>query len=390
MLKFKIPCAVVALLALAALLVSCGSGDDQTASDGGTTSTSESRGGDETSPTVGTTTPEEEVSLAQGGSRLAQIQDRGRVICAGRNDVEGFGFQAGDGSLSGFDIDLCRALAAAVLGDSDLIELRNITAADRGPTIQGGEVDALIRTVTWTTSRDAAWGNFAQTMFYDGQGFLVKAELGIDSALDLGGASVCVVQGTTTELNLQDFSSQNNLGIRALTFEETSGAREAYLAGQCDAYTSDRSGVAGFRFSTGNPADHVILSETISEEPLGPVVPHGDEQWFDVVKTVMSILIYAEAYGYTSASVPTEATENPKVNRLFGFDSSFGQEDLGLPMDVAQTVIRAVGNYGEIYERSLGPDGLGITREGSRNALWADAPCMDCPKGGQIYAAPLR
>lgn len=399
MLKLKIPCAVVALLALAALLVSCGSGDEQTSPEGGTTSTSESRSGGETPITEGTAAttteeitepPEEEVSLAQGGDRLAQIRERNRVICAGRNDVEGFGFQDSDGNLSGFDIDLCRALAAAVLGDPDLIELRNITAGDRGPTIQGGEVDALIRTVTWTTSRDAAWGNFAQTMFYDGQGFLVKEELGIDSALDLGGASVCVVQGTTTELNLQDFSSQNNLGIRALTFEETSAARNAYLAGQCDAYTSDRSGVAGFRFSTDNPDDHVILSETISEEPLGPVVPHGDEQWFDIVKTVMSILIYAEAYGYTSNSVPAAATDNPKVNRLFGFDSSFGQEDLDLSMDVAQVVIRAVGNYGEIYERNLGPDGLGITREGSRNALWADAPCADCPKGGQIYAAPLR
>ena len=400
MLKLKIPCAVVALLALAALLVSCGSGDDQTSPDDGATTTSESRSGGETSATDGATTTEgtsgatgtteEEVSLAQAGDRLAQIQERDRVICAGRNDVEGFGFQDGDGNYSGFDIDLCRALAAAVLGDPSKIEIRNITAADRGPTIQGGEVDALIRTVTWTTLRDATWGNFAQTMFYDGQGFLVKRELGIDSALDLSGASVCVVQGTTTELNLQDFSSQNNLGIEALTFEETGAARTAYLAGQCDAYTSDRSGVAGFRFTTDNPGDHVILAETISEEPLGPVVPHGDEQWFDVVKTVMSILIYAEAYGYTSDSVPTAVTGNPKVDRLFGLDSSFGQSELGLSDTVAQDVIRAVGNYGEIYERSLGPDGLGIVREGSRNALWADAPCTDCPKGGQIYAAPLR
>ena len=395
MLKLKIPCAVVALVALTGLLASCGSGDDQTSPDGEGTTTSESPGGGETTTSAAgattTSAPEEAVTLTQDGSnRLQQIRDRDQVICAGRNDVPGFGFQNDDGSLVGFDVDLCRAIAAAVLGDPRKIDTRFISAAERGPTIQSGEVDALIRTVTWTTSRDAAWGNFAQTMFYDGQGFLVNKNLGINSALELADASVCVTQGTTTELNLQDFSAQNNLNIQVATFEETDAARDAYQAGQCDAYTSDRSNVAAIRSSTANPDDHIILPETISEEPLGPVVPHGDEQWFDVVKTVMAILIYAEAYGYTSTSVPSAATENPKVDRLFGFDSSFGQEDLGLSQTVAQDVIRAVGNYGEIYERNLGSGGLGLTREGSRNALWANAPCLDCPKGGQIYAAPLR
>ena len=164
----------------------------------------------------------------------------------------------------------------------------------------------------------------------------------------------------------------------------------AYQGGQCDAFTNDRSQLAAISSAFDNRADHLILPETISEEPLGPVVPHGDDQWFDIVKTVMGILIYSEAYGVTSGSVPTSVTGETKVDRLFGTAGDFGQESLGLSTTVAQDVIRAVGNYGEIYDRNLGPSGIGLPRENGRNALWADAPCQDCPKGGQIYAAPLR
>ena len=329
----------------------------------------------------------------QGDSRLDAVKARGKVICASRNDVAGYGYLDASGNSVGFDIDLCRALAAAVLGNPDAIEIRLISAAERGPTIQSGEVDMLVRTVTWTTSRDAQWGNYAQTMFYDGQGFMVNKSLGISSALKLQGASVCVTQGTTTELNLADFSSQNGLNIEALTFEDTAAVSAAYQSGQCDAFTNDRSQLAAIGSGFENRADHVILPETISEEPLGPVVPHGDDQWFDVVKTVMAILIYSEAYGVTMDNVPSNATGDIKVDRLFGLEgaeNSYGQEALGISNTAAQDVIRGVGNYGEIYDRNLGPAGVNLPRENGRNALWANAPCGDCPKGGQIYAAPLR
>ena len=322
--------------------------------------------------------------------RLQEVKDRGKVICASRNDVPGYGHLDASGNNVGFDIDLCRALAAAVLGDPNAIEIRLITAAERGPTVQSGEVDMLVRTVTWTSSRDSQWGNYAQTMFYDGQGFLVNKSLGVSSALDLQGASVCVTQGTTTELNLQDYSNQNNLNMEALTFEDTDAVVAAYQSGQCEAFTNDRSQLAAISSAFDNQDDHVILPETISEEPLGPVVPHGDDQWFDIVKTVMGILIYAEAYGVSSGNVPTSVTGDTKVDRLFGLEGSFGQDSLGISKTAAQDVIRSVGNYGEIYDRNLGPGGIDLPRENGRNALWADAPCSACPKGGQIYAAPLR
>ena len=324
------------------------------------------------------------------GERLAAVQDRGNVICASRNDVPGYGYLDEAGNNVGFDIDLCRALAAAVLGDPNAFEIRLITAAERGPTIQSGEVDMLVRTVTWTTSRDASWGNYVQTMFYDGQGFMVPKALGISSALELKDTSVCVTQGTTTELNLQDFSNQNNLNITPLTFEDTDAVLAAYENGQCDSFTNDNSQLAALGTALSDRDAHTILPETISEEPLGPVVPHGDDQWFDIVKTVMGILIYSEAYGVDSGNVPTAITGDTKVDRLFGLEGSFGQDVLGLKQTAAQDVIRSVGNYGEIYERNLGPGGINLPRENGRNALWSDAPCTDCPKGGQIYAAPLR
>ena len=331
-----------------------------------------------------------EINEGEEGGRLEKVKDRGKVICASRNDVPGYGYLDESGNNVGFDIDLCRALAAAVLGDPNAIEIRLISAAERGPTIQSGEVDMLVRTVTWTTSRDSQWGNYAQTMFYDGQGFMARKDLGLSSAYDLKDASVCVTQGTTTELNMQDFSNQNDLNLSPLTFEDTDAVVAAYESGQCDSFTNDRSQLAALGTALENRADHVILPETISEEPLGPVVPSGDDQWFDIVKTVMGILIYAEAYGVSSDNVPSAATGDTKVDRLLGFEGSYGQESLGLDDTAAQAVISSVGNYGEIYDRNLGPDGINLPRENGRNALWANAPCQDCPKGGQIYAAPLR
>ena len=337
---------------------------------------------------VGCSEPEAE---PETGSRLETVKERGNVICASRNDVPGYGSLDTAGNHVGFDIDLCRAVAAAVLGDPNAIEIRLISAAERGPTIQSGEVDLLVRTVTWTTFRDASWGNYVQTMFYDGQGFMVPADLGVSSAMELGDAAVCVTSGTTTELNMADFFRQNQLNYNPKVYEDTDVVLESYKSGACDVFTNDRSQLAALRSALPDPENHVILPETISEEPLGPVVPHGDEQWFDIVKTVMSILIYSEAYGINSGNVDAIAGgDNVKAKRVLGTEGAFGQEELGLSQTVGQDVIKAVGNYGEIYDRNLGPGGVDLPREGGRNALWANAPCDGCPKGGQIYAAPLR
>ena len=326
-----------------------------------------------------------------GHSRLAQVQERDKVICASRNDVPGYGSLDDSGRNVGFDIDLCRAVAAAVLGDPEKIEIQFINAAERGPTIQSGEVDLLVRTVTWTTSRDAQWGNYAQTMFYDGQGFMVPADLGVTSAYELSGAAVCVTAGTTTELNMADFFRQNSMEYNPQVFEDTDIVLSSYESGACDVFTNDRSQLAALRTSLQDPDSHVILPETISEEPLGPVVPHGDDQWFDIVKTVMSGLIYAEGYGINSGNIGEKANgDDVKAKRLLGTEGTIGQEALGLSETFMQDVINSVGNYGEIYDRNLGPDGIDLPREGGRNALWSDAACSDCPKGGQIYAAPLR
>ena len=322
------------------------------------------------------------------GGRLDRVRASGTLVCAGNDSLAGFGSLAADGNIVGFDVDLCRAVAAAVLGDPDAIELHPTTAAERGPVMQSGEIDMMSRNTTWTTSRDVQWGNFAQTMFYDGQGFMVPNSAGVSTMAELKDATICVQQGTTTELNLQDFSNQNQMNFSIVTFPDNISTDEAYANGQCDALTTDRSGLVSTRLGLANPEDHTILPGTISEEPLGPVVPSGDDQWYDVVKMVMAILIYAEAYGVTSDNVPTTATGNTPVDRMLGLGGAYGQEEVGLSLTVAQDVIRAVGNYGEIYDRHLAP--LGIAREGSRNALWSAAPCTDCPKGGQIYAAPLR
>ena len=315
-------------------------------------------------------------------SRIATVRERGVVVCAGANSVPGYGFLDDTGRNVGFDVDLCRAVAAAVLGDAEAIRMEVIQPAERGPSLQSGDIDLLVRTVTWTTSRDAQWGNFTHTMFYDGQGFMVTRNLGVNSAYELGGAAVCVTSGTTTELNLADFFRQNDVAYNPTVFEQNAVSREAYRTGQCDAITGDRSQLAASRTTVANPDDHVILPETISEEPLTPVVPHGDEQWFDIVKAVMAGLIYAEAYGVTSDNVSRMASgDNVNVKRLLGSEGSFGQETLGLPETFMQGVIATVGNYGEIYDRNLGAGGIGLKRTG-RNRLWLD--------GGQIYAPLLR
>ena len=344
----------------------------------------------EPTPTAVRAQPAATAAPAVPKTRLQAVRDRGALVCASRSDLPGFVYLDTLGNIVGFDIDLCRAVAAAVLGDPNAIVIMEIISAARGSVLQSGKVDLLIGMVTWTSSRDAQWGDYPQTMFFDGQGFMVNKNLGISSALELKDATVCVTQGTRTELNLQDFSNQNNLNITPLTFEDTDAVVAAYESEQCDAFTNDLTQLAAVRSAFEDRDDHVILREAISDVPMGPVVPHGDAQWLNIVRTVMAILIHGEAYGITQNSVPSTSTNELIVDILLGIEGSFGQEYLGLSRTVAQDVLKGVGNYGEIYDRNLGPDGIDLPREGGRNALWADAPCRDCPKGGQIYAVPLR
>lgn len=318
----------------------------------------------------------------KSANRLATIQNRGKITCATGNDTPGFHSLDASGNSVGFDVDLCRAVAAAVLDDADAVEFRFTDLAERGPALQSGEIDLMNLTTTWTSNRDINWGNFAPVMFYDGQGFMTRKDLEIESALKLDGAAICVTAGTTTELNLADYIRQHNLDAEITVFEQSEVAFDAYGSGQCDAFTTDRSGLASLLTEFPNPEDHVILPEIISEEPLTPVVPHGDEAWFDIVKIVMAGIIYAEAYGIDSSNVDQiAASDNIKAKRLLGTEGDFGQEALGIKKTFMQDVIKQVGNYGEIYERNLGIDGIGLPRKG-RNDLWIN--------GGQIYAAPLR
>ena len=317
------------------------------------------------------------------------MRERGTLICAGRDHLPGFGYVDASGNNVGFEIDLCRAVATAVLGDANAIEVRLVTPAERGPAIQSGEVDLLVRLISQAASRDPQLSNYVHTMLFNGQGFIVRKNSGITRPSQLRGGIVCVAGGTISELNLQDFSRDQRMDIEVLSFDYPHVAGEAYRTGQCDSFTYSRTDLALMRLGFDNPGAHTILGETISEVPLGPVVPHGDDQWFHIVKAVMNILIYyGEAYGISSARVPNEVTGITVVDRMLGTEGSFGQERLGLSQTVAQDVLNAVGNYGEIYNRNLGPGGINLPRQGNSNALRGNPPCGNCPKGGQIYAVP--
>jgi general L-amino acid transport system substrate-binding protein len=318
---------------------------------------------------------------AERGEIVQRVLDRGTLICGGRTDLAGFGTVDADGRNEGMDIDICRAIAAAVLGDPEAVEVVPLTAAERGPALQTGEVDILARNATWTTSRDAQWGNFAQVIFYDGQGYMVPVASGITTVEELDGATICVTTGTTTELNLADDFRQRGLEFEAVGFEDTATVYSTYEEGRCDATTSDKSQLASVRQGFSDPDAHVILEETISKEPLTPAVPSGDDQWFDIVKVVIWGLINAEELGITQANVEEmKSSDNVEVRRILGVEGEWGAADIGLEPDAIAAAIAAVGNYGEIYDRYLGPDGLDLPR--GLNALWKD--------GGLIYAIPFR
>ena len=318
-----------------------------------------------------------------GGGILDRVKARGKLICGGRTDLAGFGMLDDAGNNSGFDIDLCRAVAAAVLGDASAVEVVPLTAADRGPSIQTAEVDLLSRNVTWTSSRDAQWGNFTTVMFYDGQGFMIRNDSGLTSTDQFDGATVCVTSGTTTEQNLADFFRQNGMAYEAVTFEETAAVYSAYEEGRCDITTSDKSQLASVRSGFADPDAHTILDITISKEPLTPAVPHGDDAWFDTVKLVMYALINAEELGVTQANVEEmKSSDNVNILRLLGEEGDWGYGDLGLDKDALARAIAAVGNYGEVYDRYMGPQGVSFTLPRGPNALWTD--------GGLLYAPPIK
>ena len=327
--------------------------------------------------------PEAPAGAVGTGKILDAVRTRGKVICGVHTSLPGFGYLDADGKNVGFDIDLCRAVAVAVFNDPNAVEFVAIQAADRGPALQNAEVDLVSRNMTWTSTRDIQWGNFTWITFYDGQGMLVRKDSGFTKLEDLNGATICVTTGTTTELNLADAFRQRGLEFTAVTFEDTSAVYSAYEDGRCDAATSDKSQLAAVRSGFANPDDHVIMDVTMSKEPLTPAVPHGDEKWFDVVKTTIWVLINAEELGVNSQNVEEmKASENAEIRRLLGVEGAFGQEDLGLATDFAANVIKTIGNYGEIYDRYMGPNGLSFTLDRGLNKLWKD--------GGLMYAPPLR
>ena len=336
---------------------------------------------------------------AQGGqereSVLARVKERGRLVCGVNDSVPGFGVATEAGAYEGFDIDFCRVVAAAVLGDPDAVDFKPLTAEQRFTALQAGEIDVLIRNTTWTASRDGGEGaRFVATTYYDSQAMMVKANSRYQELEDLNRATVCVLSGTTTELNLETVFSARNLRYTPLTFEEVDPLQQAFIAGRCDAWTSDRSQLAGIRSTwpenQGGPEGLRILDEIMSKEPLGPAVRDGDEDWADAVTWAVFATIQAEEFGITSENVEQmKGEENPDIQRFLGqpIAEEEGAEaapfdpELGLEPDFAVTVISEVGNYGEIFDRNVGA-GSPLELERGLNALWT--------KGGLQFAPPYR
>jgi general L-amino acid transport system substrate-binding protein len=314
---------------------------------------------------------------------LDDVRAKGFVQCGVSTGVPGFSFTDDAGNWQGFDPAVCQAVAAAVFGDSKKVKYTSTTGKTRFTALASGEIDMLARNTTWTFSRDVDLGfTFIGVNYYDGQGFMVPKALGVTSAKQLNGASVCIQTGTTTELNLADYFRLNNMTYEPVPIETNEEARTNYLAGRCDVYTTDASGLAATRAAFDNPGDHVVLPEIISKEPLGPLVRHGDDQWGDVVRWTLNAMINAEEYGVTSANVDEMAKDspNPEVKRLLGTEGDLGAM-LGLDSKWAYNIIKQVGNYGEVFAKYIGSD-TPIGLERGVNAQYKD--------GGLIYAPPMR
>jgi general L-amino acid transport system substrate-binding protein len=327
-------------------------------------------------------------ATAATAGTLDDVKAKGFIQCGVSQGLIGFSNPDAQNNWTGMDVDFCRAVAAAVFNDPQKVKFTPLTAKDRFTALQSGEIDILSRNTTWTMSRDTSLGlKFAGVMYYDGQGFLVKSSLGVDSALKLSGAAVCTQTGTTTELNLADYFKANKMDYKVVAFEKNEEVLAAYQDGRCDVFTTDQSGLYADKLKFANPDEHVVLPEIISKEPLGPLVRQGDDAWFNVVKWTYFALLNSEELGVTSANVGEMMTSaNPEIQRLLGVKNADGTAagfgtGIGLSEEWVAQIIKAVGNYGEIFERNVGLNTpLKIAR--GKNALWTN--------GGLQYAPPIR
>jgi general L-amino acid transport system substrate-binding protein len=323
------------------------------------------------------------ITTAYAGQTLESIKTRGQLVCGVSTGTAGFAMADSKGTYQGLDVDFCHGLSAAIFGTPDKVKFVPLSAPQRFTALQSGEIDVLARNSTWTLQREGSLGLlFGPVVFYDGQGFMVSKKLGLKSAKDLSGATVCVQPGTTTELNLADYFRSNKLQLKEVVIENLDEIENAFFSGRCDAYTTDGSGLAGTRVSKApNPDDYVILPERISKEPLAPVVRQGDDQWFDIIRWTVFALIDAEEHGISSKTVDQQLkSDDPNVQRLLGVTAGNGKA-LGLDEKWAYNVIKSVGNYGEIYDRNVGKDSP-LKLDRGLNDLWTH--------GGLMYAPPAR
>lgn len=329
-----------------------------------------------------TPVPPTQEQPSTAGSRLEVVKQRGKLICGVNSSLPGFGYLDQQGNYAGFDVDFCKALAAAIFDDPNAVEYRPLTAQERFAAVQTGEVDVLIRNTTWTLNRDTAVGmDFGVVTFYDGQGIMVRKADNITKLEDLQGASICVTTGTTTELNLADQMRARGIEYTPVVFDTVDNVFGAYEEGRCDAVTTDKSGLVSRRSILADPDAHIILDETLSKEPLGPAVLQGDPVWHDVVMWTVFATIQAEEFGITSENVDEFLnSENPEIRRFLGLEGELG-EGLGLTNDFAYRIVKHVGNYGEIYDRNLGP-GTPFELPRGLNDLWT--------RGGLLYSPPFR
>jgi general L-amino acid transport system substrate-binding protein len=312
---------------------------------------------------------------------LKTVKERGMLTCGVSQGLPGFSAPDDKGNWTGIDVDVCRAVAAAVFNDPTKVKFVALSAKDRFTALQSGEIDLLSRNTTWTLSRDDTYGAFTGVTYYDGQGFMVKKSLKVNSALELNSASVCVQTGTTTEQNLADYFKANNMKYEVIAFQGADETVKAYESGRCDVFTTDSSGLYAERLKLSNPADHIILPEIISKEPLGPMVRFGDDKWFNIVKWTLFAMINAEEMGVNQKNVDEMAkSDKPDLKRAFGTDGNLG-EQLGLTKDWFSRIIKAVGNYGETFDRNVGA-GFKLQIARGLNQLWS--------KGGIQYAPPIR
>jgi len=322
------------------------------------------------------------IGVTAQAQTLEAVKSRGHLLCGVSQGLPGFSNPDDKGAWTGIDVDVCRAVGAAIFGMDGKVKFVPLSAKERFTALQSGEIDVLSRNTTWTFSRDNSLGlEFVGVNYYDGQGFMVRRDLGVKSAKELSGAAVCTNTGTTTELNVADYFRGNKMEYKVVAFEKADEVVAAYDSGRCDVYTTDRSGLAAQRTKLKNPDQHVVLPDIISKEPLGPAVRHGDSQWADIVRWSLNTMIIAEELGVHSANVDEMKTsDNPEIKRMLGMEANFG-EQLGLGQDFAYNIIKNVGNYAQSYNANVGPD-TPLKLDRGLNALWNN--------GGILYAPPFR